>query len=136
VRRLSFTLLVALMGSACGSEPADLFSVERSGAGAGARVRLVVSDAGTVRCNAADPVALGAERLLEARELARQLAEQATLGLELPPGPADATTFTYRAELADGQIAFADSSRALPQSFSDLAGFTRIVSRQVCKLPR
>ena len=129
-------LIGALGATACGSASADLFSVERTGAGAGARLNLVVSDDGRVRCNGAAPAALGAVRLLEARELSRRLASLAALGLELPAGAPGDTTFRYRAELPDGSIAFADSSRALPESFAELAGFTRAVSREVCKLPR
>lgn len=133
-RRLA--LIGALASASCGSPSADLFTVQRTGVGEGARLALVVSDDGSVRCNDAAPVPLGADKLLEARELARQLAKQAALGLELPAGPPRDTTFRYRAELADGRIAFADSSRGLPRSFTDLAGFTRAVSRQVCKLRR
>jgi len=136
VRKKSWLLLAALASTACGSPSADLFSVQRSGVGEGARLTLVVSDDGTVRCNDSAPIALDAKRLLEARELSRQLAKQAALGLELPAGRADKTTFSYRAELADGRIAFADSSRGLPPTFNDLAGFTRAVSRQVCNLRR
>lgn len=125
---------VALAG--CGSPAGDLFSVDRSGKGRGARLSLVVSDSGTVRCNRKKAIPLGAERLLDARQLARDLSKQAALGLELPAGPADKTTFKYRAELADGTIAWADSSRGIPPTFTKLAAFTRTVSRQVCKLAR
>jgi hypothetical protein len=136
VTRAGGALLVALGLAACGSPSADLFSVERTGEGEGARLGLVVSDDGTVRCNGGKPVPLGAERLLEARQLARDLEGQAALGLELPAGPASETTFRYRAELADGTIAFADSSRGMPPSYTRLAAFTRVVSRGPCKLRR
>jgi hypothetical protein len=136
VRKPLWLLLGALASTACGSPSADLFSVQRSGLGEGARLALVVSDDGTVRCNDSAPVPLDAKRLLAARELSRQLARQAALGLELPAGRARDTTFRYRARLAEGHVAFADSSRGLPRSFADLAGFTRAVSRQVCKLRR
>ena len=136
MRKAWLGVLGAVAVTACGSPSADLFAVKRSGAGPGAAVAMVVSDDGTVRCNGAAPAALPAARLLDARDLARRLAKQAALGLELPPGPAADTTFRYRADLADGRIAFADSSRGLPRSFSDLAGFVRVVSRQVCKLRR
>ena len=58
----------------------------RSGADRNANVRLLVSDDGTVRCNRGKPVPMGAERLLTARELERDLETQAALGLELPKG--------------------------------------------------
>lgn len=128
--------LAALALAGCGAASGDLFSVDRDGPGRGGKVSLLVSDDGTVRCNRSQPVALGAERLLDARQLARDLAKQAALGLELPPGRREDTTFTYRAELAEGTIAFADSSRGIPPTYTRLAAFTRQVSRQVCKLER
>ena len=135
MRRIAL-LLAALALGGCGSASADLFSVDRDGPGPGAKVSLLVSDDGTVRCNGKAPVPLGAERLLTARELARDLGKQAALRLELPPGRKEDTTFTYRAELAEGTIAFADSSKGIPPTYTRLAAFTRQVSRQVCKLRR
>jgi len=120
----------------CGSASADLFKVDRDGTGRGAKLSLTVSDDGTVRCNGKAPRPLGAERLLTARQLARDLSRQAALGLELPPGRKEDTTFTYRAELADGTIAFADSSRGLPKTYTRLATFARTTARRVCKLRR
>jgi hypothetical protein len=128
------TVLLLLAG--CGSPSADLFSVDRAGAGKGGRLRLIVSDGGTVRCNGGASKPLEAARLLQARKLARELQTQAALGLELKPGRPQDTTFTYRAELEDGTIAFADSSRGLPPSFTRLAAFTRVVARGACGLQR
>ena len=84
----------------------------RSGADRNANVRLLVSDDGTVRCNRGKPVPMGAERLLTARQLERDLETQAALGLELPKGR-DAI-LSYRARLEAGTIAFSDRSRGRP----------------------
>jgi hypothetical protein len=135
VRCLALLVLVPIL-AACGSPSADLFSVARTGEGAGAKLRLIVSDDGTVRCNGKDPVPLDAQRLLDARQLARDLSDQAELGLELEPGRAQDTTFRYVADLAEGRIAFADSSGNLPRSFLELAAFTRATARGVCGLRR
>ena len=136
MRRALAPAAAALLLSGCGSASADLFKVQRSGVGEGARLELVVSDDGTVRCNGAAPKPLEAERLLQARQLARDLGTQAALGLELKPGRAEDTTFRYRAELEDGTIAFADSSRGLPATYTRLAAFTRQVARGTCGLQR
>lgn len=122
--------------AACGSPSADLFSVERTGKGAGAKLSLVISDDGTVRCDAKRPVPLGAQRLLDARQLARDLDKQAALGLELAPGRAQDTTFRYVADLEAGRISFADSSRGIPPTYQRLVAFTRQVSKTVCKRRR
>lgn len=128
--------MTCLALAACGSPSADLFTVERTGKGAGAKLSLVVSDDGTVRCDGEAPVPLGAQPLLDARELARDLEKQAALGLELEPGRDEDTTFAYVADLEAGRIAFADSSRGVPPTYQRLAAFTRQVSKAACERRR
>ena len=132
-RALAGLAAVVLLGG-CGAPSADLFEVVRSGADRNANVRLLVSDDGTVRCNRRKAVPLGAERLLSARELARDLETQAALGLELPRGRG--SILSYRARLEAGTISFSDRSRGLPASFNRLAAFTTDVAERVCKLER
>ena len=69
MRRAASLLAAVLALAGCGSPSADLFEVVRSGPDRNANVRLLVSDDGTVRCNRRKPVAMGAGRLLTAREL-------------------------------------------------------------------
>jgi len=108
--------------------------VHRAGRDAGANVTLLVSDGGTVTCNRREPVALDADRLLTARQLARDLGEQALLGLELPAGR-DAT-LRYRARLETGSIAFSDRSPQRPPAFNRLVAFTADVAENVCGIER
>ena len=122
--------------AACGSPSADLFELERTGKGRGAKLTLLVSDGGMVTCNGKQPVALDAERLLAARELARDLETQAALGLQLKAGAKEKTTFSYEARLEEGTIAWSDSSRGIPPAYTRLAGFARGVAKGVCKLRR
>ena len=122
---------VALIG--CGTPSPDLFEVTRSGRDPNANVRMLVSDGGTVTCNGAEHE-LGAERLLQARELARELAPQAELGLELPSGPG--TQLSYRVRLEEGTVAFGDRSRDRPASFNELVAFTTDVTERVCHIQR
>ena len=136
MRRALAAAVLGLALAGCGSPAGDLFKIDRSGQGPGAELSLLVTDDGTVRCNDEPPMAVGAERLLEARRLARDLSRQAALGLELPSGPRRDTTFRYRAELAEGTIAFTDTSRGAPPTFMRLAALTRRLSRDVCKLSR
>ena len=128
----AFAALVVLAG--CGSPSGDLFEVIRSGADRNANVRLLVSDDGTVRCNRGKPVPMGAERLLTARQLARDLETQAALGLQLPRGRG--AILSYRARLEAGTIAFSDRSRGRPGAFNRLVAFTSDVATRVCKLRR
>ena len=122
---------VALAG--CGTAAPDLFEVRRSGPDRNANLTMVVSDGGSVTCNG-ESFDLGAERLLQARELTRQLSDQAELGLELPPGPG--ANLSYRVRLEAGTVAFSDTSRGQPRSFQELAAFTKDVAERVCGIIR
>jgi hypothetical protein len=130
VRRLA---LVALMLAGCGSPPADLFSVERSGADPNANVQVVVSDGGSVTCDGEEHE-LDADRLLTARQLVRDLAPQAELGIELPRGPG--TNLSYRVSMESGTVAFSDRSPAVPRTFQRVAAFTKDVTERVCGIER
>ena len=63
----------ALLLGGCGGPTADLFVVERDGSIPGARLTLLVSDDGTVRCNRGDRREITSEQLIDAREIAREL---------------------------------------------------------------
>jgi len=127
---LALALLAgAAPAAGCGSPPPDLFAVERSGPGANADVALVVSDGGSVTCDG-DRHDLDADRLLAARQLVRDLAPQAELGIELPPGPG--TELSYRVATEAGTVEFSDSSRGLPRTFLRVAAFTADVTEHVC----
>ena len=130
-------LVVVLMGAAllagCGARPPDLFAVERSGTGPNAQLRMVVNDGGAVTCNGHEHP-LDAQRLLRAREVARQLADQARLHLELPPG--GGSVLSYRVMLEQGTVAFSDTSANLPGSFTAVEVLTKDIAEDVCGIAR
>jgi hypothetical protein len=131
--RLAVFLTCLLLATGCGASAADLFLVERSGADRNANLTLLVSDDGQVTCNGRKHM-LDGEQLLEARELARNLSQQAELNLALPPGPKP--VLSYRVRLEAGTVAFADTSRPLPRSFSELTAFTSTIANDVCGISR
>ena len=133
MRRAALALALGAVLAGCGTPPPDLFLVERSGADANADLELVVSDGGSVHCNGEEHP-LDAERLLTARRLLREVEPQAELHLELPPGPR--TNLSYRVEMEKGTIAFSDTSDGIPQTFQQLAGFTKDVAERVCGIQR
>jgi hypothetical protein len=132
VRRAAAALLLVLV-SGCGTASPDLFEVRRTGEDRNANVTMVVNDGGHVTCNGQEH-ALDADRLLRARELARELAEPAELGIELPPGPG--AVLSYRVRLEAGTVSFSDTSRGNPPEFLQLAGFTKDVTERVCGIVR
>ena len=134
MRRLLPVGLAALTASGCGTPLPDLFEVTRSGRDPNANVRMLVNDGGTVKCNDAEPKALDGPRLLEARDLARELAKQAELAIELPPGKG--ATLRYRVRMESGTVAFSDRSEGRPLAFNRLIAFTADVTENVCGLHR
>jgi hypothetical protein len=133
LRRAAIVVALAVLAAGCGSRPADLFLVERSGPDPNANVTVVVSDGGSVTCNGEEHP-LDADRLLRAREITRQVSEQAQLNLELPPGPG--ANLSYKVRMEAGSVAFSDTSRGNPQSFFELAAFTKDVTERVCGIVR
>jgi hypothetical protein len=131
VRRLA--PLAALLLAGCGSPPADLFSVDRSGSDRNANVQVVVSDGGSVTCDGHEHE-LDADRLLTARQLVRDLEPQAELGIELPRGPG--TNLSYRVSMQAGTVVFSDRSPGVPRTFQRVAAFTTDVTERVCGIER
>ena len=128
-------LALAAIGAGCGNRRApDLFELHRTGAGPGARLSLRVSDDGRVRCNDAARVRMPDALLLEARELARELAGEATEGVSLPPRPG--SQLRYRLRLEEGTVAFSDNSRGQRPEMFEAQRFARRIAREVCGLGR
>ncbi len=126
-------MAVCAVAAGCGTAPPDLFVVERSGADRNANLELLVSDGGTVRCDGEEHP-LDDERLLTARRLERALAPQAELSIALPPGPG--TVLSYRVQMESGTLVFSDRSAGVPQTFQELAAFTKDVAERVCGIER
>ena len=133
MRSVALAVVAIAVLSGCGTPPPDLFSVERSGSDRNANVEVVVSDGGSVTCDG-EQHALDADRLLRARQLVRDLAPQAELGIELPPGPG--TDLSYRVSMESGSVAFSDRSRGVPPTFLRVAAFTKDVTERVCGIER
>jgi hypothetical protein len=132
VRRAATGLLLLLVAG-CGSASPDLFEVRRTGEDRNANVTMVVNDGGHVTCNGEEHP-LDADRLLQARELTRELAKPAELGLDLPPGPG--AVLSYRVRMEAGTVSFSDTSRGNPRAFLRVAAFTKDVTERVCGIVR
>ena len=125
--------VLALTLTACGTPSPDLFEVRRSGEDANANVTVLVNDGGSVTCNGT-AFPLDTDRLLRARQVARDIEPQAELLVELPPGPDAQLSYSVRME--KGTISFSDTSRSIPRSFQAVAGFTADVIENVCGIER
>lgn len=143
MRRLAL-LPVLLLAGCGGGPPADLFLVTRSGAGAGARLVLRVTDDGRVSCNGGPLVGVTSKDLIDARQARRELEgdpndeEQKTGpaddGLSLPPGPQSVLRYVVRGQ--DGTVSWSDTSTGQPPVLRDLAALTRRIAKGPCGLQR
>lgn len=128
---------VALAGglalAGCAGYP-DLMLVRRSGPLPGARLELLISDGGEVRCNRGAPRQLPPRLLLDARDLAKRLADAARAETTYPPAP-DAQ-LRYRLRTRDGTVAFADVDGARDPDLGRLIALTRAIAQDVCGLAR
>ena len=132
--RVAALAAAAVVIGGCGGPSYDLFAVDRSGADRNANLRMVVNDGGRVICNGTIDRAMDGDDLLEARELSRELADLARLGIELPPRRG--TVLRYDVETSAGPIAFSDNSADRPPAADRLVAFVSRIGEDVCGLER
>jgi hypothetical protein len=138
-------LLLLLLLAGCGEsvELPDLFVVQRSGSGPGARLTLVVNEGGSVRCGEGPlrpagegpthPRQLSDPQLVQARTISEELQGPSAKHLSLPPRPG--SVFRYYVRDAEGWVRFADDSAGQPSVLRRLAFFVLEVAQRVCHLP-
>jgi hypothetical protein len=127
--RAGFVAVLALALGACGTPSADLFVVERTGSLPDARLSLVVGDGGTVECDGTEQ-AISSDRLLEARELARDLEPLLDRGVDLPGDRRALLRFRVIGDA--GEARFADVSAVREPVLARVVAFTRAVARDAC----
>jgi hypothetical protein len=136
-------LLGSLLGlvslSACGGVTApDLFIVQRSGSGAGAKLTLLVNEEGRVHCNGVSArnghkLKLSDSGLVQARAIQEDLKEPASEDLSLPPAPGSVLSYSVRDE--SGTVRFSDNSTGRPKVLRELVLFVLRTAQRVCGLP-
>ena len=130
MRRLGCLLLLAAVAAGCGSPPADLFVVNRTGSVPGAKLEMLVSD-GTVQCNGGKKHEISSGRLLEGRAIAAALEE--VKQSDIPPARPVIFGYTVRSEW--GTIRFADTAQR-PSVLPRITRLVRDLAIGVCHLPR
>jgi hypothetical protein len=107
-RWLAFVLLCAGLAGCFNVQSGDLFVLTRTGQGQ--RLTLLFNDSGTVACNGGAAKTLPDPLLLEARDLATTLNNDAKAGLHIA-APAN-SVFYYTIKLQNGTVAFPDTAGA------------------------
>ncbi len=121
---------VAMAGCGLDVQAPDLFLLTRTGQGS--KLTLIVNDSGTIRCNGAKAKSISDSLLIEARDLADNLATDAGHGLSLPSRPG--SVFSYRISMQQGTIAFSDRDTLKHKELAEAELFTAQAAQQVCGL--
>jgi hypothetical protein len=94
--------------TACGLNVAspDLFVLNRTGQGR--PLTLLVNDSGTIRCNGGETKSLPDPLLLDARDIAKDLDQDAKNKVRIASSPN--SVFSYKVTLQDGTVTFSDTA--------------------------
>jgi hypothetical protein len=109
----------------------DLFLITR--AGPGSTLTLLVNDSGTISCNGSRARQISSQRLIQARDLSDNLANDATAKLTIPTQPG--SVYYFRIRMQQGTIAFPDKAAdARHPNLAQAELFATQAAVQVCGL--
>lgn len=130
---LALTVGVSVLAGGCGLnvELADLFLLTRTGQGS--KLTMLVNSGGQITCNGRKQKTLSSPLVIQSRNLAGGLANDAKQNLDLPPKPG--TVFTYRLKLEQGTIRFSDRDTLHHPLLAQLELFAAQAAQQACGLP-
>jgi len=121
-----------LIAGCGGIKAPDLFIVQRTGSGPGARLTLLVNEEGGVNCNGGPTLKLSDPQLVQARAIQEALRDSASRNLSLAAGPS--SVFSYYVRDENGTVRFSDNSPSQPKVLRQLQLFVLQASQQVCHL--
>jgi hypothetical protein len=129
LRRAPLALAAAAALAGCGNPGGDLIAIEVREPTAGTPIqRLVVTDDGRGSCNGAQLERLESERLLEAREVERELQHLAEDDARLRP---IAGRRAYRVETPHGSVGFSEGDRSDP-ALPKATALALVLRRELC----
>jgi hypothetical protein len=128
--RRAIPLLALLAIAGCGNPGGDILAIEVREPTAGTPIqRLVVTDDGRGRCNAGDLERLRSSRLLEAREVQRELEELSGDRSEFR-GPRGRRA--YRAETPDATVTWVEGAPNVPDAIPKATLLALNLRRELC----
>ena len=120
--------ILLLCGCGIDITSADLFVLTRTGQGQ--TLTMLVNDGGTIRCNGRHARALSNALLLRARDIASNLDKDVKAHMKFPSKAN--SVFTYRVQLQDGTISFADTSAAAHKELAQAELFAVQAAQSAC----
>ncbi len=130
MRRATLTaaLLCALVAG-CGGGSGDLLAIDVTG-GPGGTQRLVIASDGRARCNGSELAAIASERLIDARELERDVYDLAKDGENFESGARGIRSYSLRTD--DGSVRWREGARGLPRVLSRAQLLALQLGRELC----
>jgi hypothetical protein len=131
VRVLIAALIAATVLAGCGFdvEEPDLFLVTRTGAH-GQKLSLLVNDGGTIRCDGGKPKDLPDPLLLQARDLAGNLNDDASAKLHIPATAR--SVYSYTVQVQNGTFSFPDTAADTHKDLAQLELFVVQAAANPC----
>ena len=120
--------VVVLAGCGFDVQSADLFQVTRTGQGQ--KLTLLVNDSGTVACNGGKPKSLPDRLLLQARDLATTLNDDAKAKRRFRAGTG--SVFSYTVKVQNGTFTFPDTAAVARKELSQLELFVIQAAADPC----
>jgi hypothetical protein len=122
--------LLALAGG-CGGESGDLLAVEITGGPAGGERTIVVTNDGRGRCDGGDLRQISSDRLIDAREVERDLTDLAEDGTDLG-GEATGDRRAYVARTQAGTVRWVEAEQGNPTVLPRTELLTLQLGRDLC----
>lgn len=123
--------VAATLLAACGGSAGDLLAIEVSGGFDGQTVRLTVTDDGRARCGDGELRPISSERLIEARDVERELEDLAEEGARFS-GDGGAERRRYVARTHAGTVRWSEGAPALPEVLPRAALLAERLEEELC----
>ena len=120
----------ALLVTGCGGEAGDLMSIEFQGGPAGTHHTVVVTGDGRGSCDRGKEELLPSERVIDAREIAKEVSDLARQAADYP-AKRGATRYTLKT--TDGDVRWSEGTPGLPSVLPKAQLLTVQLDRLLCR---
>jgi hypothetical protein len=126
----ALTAAVALLTAGCGGEAGDLMSIAISGGPAAEKHTVVVTGDGRGSCDRGPEKLLPSERVIDAREIAKDVTDLATKAAVYPPKQG---ARRYVLNTTDGDVRWSEGSPGLPSVLPKTQLLALQLERLLCR---
>jgi hypothetical protein len=130
MRRLTAALLAAAALAGCGGSPGDLLAIDVHGGAAARDQRIVIENNGNATCNGGPSRDIGSDALIDAREIERDLKDDAARAAVYEPGNSRGADYVARTK--DGTVRWQEGARGLPEVLPRTQLFALQQGRVLC----